>query len=456
MLNVLVVGAGISGLCAAISLRRAGHCVHVYERSALNSEIGAAINIPPNASRFLLAWGLDPARWRFAPSRRVSYLDPFTLQPLDIVFREDGPQAFGGCDLFYAHRVDLHSALKWMAIREDGPGTPATIHLQAKVVGFVSHHPMLLSGSRSDLEAQSTLTAVRKQNSDKPSICLDGGQEVTGDVVIAADGVHSVASDVVLGYKNLPVPPVYSNACYRFLIPLSDLEEDPDTRFLNEDCHGWARLIPHVPTNRRIVTYPCRKYGRLPLNKNPQLDWQASVDISQVLERFSDYHPGILRVISKAKEVKQYPLLYRHPLPAMYKGRMALAGDAAHPMLPHHGQGGAQGLEDGLALGIVLHGASSPADIESRLEIYDRVRRRRASAIQILSNAGLEQSEFVQRELCQYMDPDEIPKTMDETYKYSFGFDVVRETLKAMRQRNPDFRLPEDFFESEVAAVPGQ
>lgn len=75
------------------------------------------------------------------------------------------------------------------------------------------------------------------------------------------------------------------------------------------------------------------------------------------------------------------------------------------------GQGGAQGLEDGLALGAVLHGASTPAEIEARLDIYHRVRHKRASVIQILSNVGQEQSHLVHDELRQYLAENEIPST---------------------------------------------
>lgn len=137
-LNVVIVGAGISGLSAAISLRRAGHIVDIYERSAMNNEIGAAINVPPNATRFLIPWGLDPVRWRFVKTRRVSYNNPFDLSQIAVMSNGTQPKAIGGAELYYAHRVDLHSALKWMATRPDGPGTPATIHVKSDVVACVS------------------------------------------------------------------------------------------------------------------------------------------------------------------------------------------------------------------------------------------------------------------------------------------------------------------------------
>lgn len=137
MLQVIVVGAGIAGLAAAISLRRAGHRVHVYERSSFNNEIGAAINVPPNATRFLEAWGLEPSRWHFVSARRITFIDPMTLETTVNMPADTMAKTVGGAALYYAHRVDLHNALKWLAVREDGPGTPVTIHLGSQVVGYV-------------------------------------------------------------------------------------------------------------------------------------------------------------------------------------------------------------------------------------------------------------------------------------------------------------------------------
>lgn len=142
MLHVIIVGAGIAGLSSAISLRRAGHTVHVYERSSMNNEIGAAINVPPNATRFLTAWGLDPIRWHFVKSRKVTYNDPFTMEQTALLATDTTAARVAGAELYYAHRVDLHNALKWLATRSDGPGTPVVIHLKSDVVGYVSISPV--------------------------------------------------------------------------------------------------------------------------------------------------------------------------------------------------------------------------------------------------------------------------------------------------------------------------
>lgn len=137
MLEVLVVGAGIAGLTTAVSLRRAGHTVHIFERSRMNNEVGAAIYVPPNATRFLTAWGLNPERWHFVKSRRVTIKDPNTMETTLTTSNSDTARNIGGAELYYSHRVDLHSALKWLATREAGPGKPAEIHLGSPVESYV-------------------------------------------------------------------------------------------------------------------------------------------------------------------------------------------------------------------------------------------------------------------------------------------------------------------------------
>jgi salicylate hydroxylase len=136
-LNVVIVGAGIAGLSAAIACRRAGHTVKVYERSRLNHEVGAAIHIPPNASRALLAWGLDPGRAQFVVTKKSFRAHGDTL----VKFHESDERYIEptyGAPWFLAHRVDLHEELKQLATGRDGAGHPAEIHLGNGVAAYVS------------------------------------------------------------------------------------------------------------------------------------------------------------------------------------------------------------------------------------------------------------------------------------------------------------------------------
>jgi salicylate hydroxylase len=135
-LKILIVGAGIAGLSAAISCRRAGHDVQIYERSALNNELGAAIHVAPNASRGLLAWGLDPVRSRFVTCKKSYRAHASTLEK----FHETDEAYIGptfGAPWFLCHRVDLHEELKRLAIGSEGEGKPAEVHLKSEVVKYV-------------------------------------------------------------------------------------------------------------------------------------------------------------------------------------------------------------------------------------------------------------------------------------------------------------------------------
>lgn len=136
-MDVIIAGAGISGLAAAISLRRSGHTVTVYERSSLNNEIGAAINVPPNVARFLLPWGLDPVRSRFVFSQGMYFMSPKTLDEVGHYDHSHNVEKFGA-PLLYAHRVDLHESLKSLATDPDGPGIPVKVHLKSGVTSYVS------------------------------------------------------------------------------------------------------------------------------------------------------------------------------------------------------------------------------------------------------------------------------------------------------------------------------
>ncbi|GKT46214.1 6-hydroxynicotinate 3-monooxygenase [Colletotrichum spaethianum] len=161
----------------------------------------------------------------------------------------------------------------------------------------------------------------------------------------------------------------------------------------------------------------------------------------------------------KATDIKRWPLLYRAPVPTWHKGKMVLAGDAAHPVLPHQGQGGAMGLEDGLALGVVMAGAADASDVEKLLDVYEKIRKSRTSIIQLLSNVAKNDSHLVEKELLEFMPKEDIPKTQKEMFIYNFEYDVVEEAIKIMEEFDPSFHLPHDFFEDDsfnMAHVSGE
>ncbi|KAH8200869.1 hypothetical protein TruAng_004955 [Truncatella angustata] len=419
-LRVTIVGGGIAGLATALALRRAGHVVHIYERSALNNEVGAAMHIPPNATRALLAWGLDPTRAKMVKVKASFRAKASTLEKFHVGTTESSiPHAYGA-PWFFVHRVDFHDELKRLAMGSDGVGLPATIHLKSKVVGY---------------------------DTEGPSITLSDGSIVRSDVVIGADGIHSTAVEAILGRVNEPVPSkdLY-NFCYRFLISAADIEKDPETRFWNLNDDGQMKFFSNTVSNE--IHNFIGLFHQDDLSMMKEEDWQASVDKSTLMERFSDLHPKLKAVIDKATDVKQWALLYREPLPTWTKGRLGLAGDACHPMLPHQGQGGAQGIEDSVVLGLAFCGAEKQ-HVQTRLRLYEQIRRNRASLAQVFSNAGQDEPELIQMEASKYIPLEEVPKTPEEFFDYNFGYDVIRDTLNHLKRLDPAFELPGSFFQNE-------
>lgn len=141
-LNAIIVGGGIAGFSAAISLRRAGHNVRIYERSSFNNEIGAAIHVPPNASRALLAWGLDPRGAKFVTVKSSFRANAKTLERFHVGTTESEVPVKYGSPWFFAHRVDLHEELKRLATEPKGQGEPVEVHLRSEVVKYVSSEPL--------------------------------------------------------------------------------------------------------------------------------------------------------------------------------------------------------------------------------------------------------------------------------------------------------------------------
>lgn len=137
-MEIIIVGAGITGLAAGTSLRRAGHKVIIYERSSLTHEIGAAINVPPNVGRFLLKWGLDPVKSRFVETPGMYFMSHETLEVIPHL-RTDHTRNVEtyGAPLYYAHRVDLHEGLRGLAVG-DGAGEAVGVRVGAEVVSYVS------------------------------------------------------------------------------------------------------------------------------------------------------------------------------------------------------------------------------------------------------------------------------------------------------------------------------
>ena len=338
--RVLVVGGGIGGLFAANALLAHGLRVAVYEQAPALGEVGAGVYVTPNAVRQLERTGLGPAveRWGARVGAESAY------------FRHDGTpiakvqvaDAAGWNACFGMHRADYVELLA--ANLPDG-----VVHTGHRAVAY---------------DEAGGVARVRFAN----------GALAEADAVVGADGIHSEMRPFVFP----PSKPVFHGTIsYRGLVARERLPGWPMDRW-----QMWAGPSKH------FLVFPVRGgamvnyVGFVPADQEMKESWSAPGDPEVLRREFAGWDPRIGRVLEQVDRTFRWALYDREPLPTWSKGRLTLLGDAAHPMLPHLGQGANQSIEDGMALATILAQAGR-ADVPAALQAYERLRRERVAEVQL-------------------------------------------------------------------------
>ncbi|KAJ9653757.1 hypothetical protein H2198_007104 [Neophaeococcomyces mojaviensis] len=353
-LKIIIVGAGIGGLSAAISLRKQGHDVVVFESSRFATELGAAIHVPPNAHGLLKRMGITPSQSGANPCNRVTTYAPNgrKLVSADTIAAGKIWQH----EWVLGHRVKVHNALKETALK---------------------------LGTQLNLA-----NAVSEVNPEDGTVTLSDGSTHQADVVVGADGVHSVTRNTVV--PGHPKPFSSGKSAFRFLIPKQAVLDDPQTRPYAEADGELAMVIGE---DRRLVMYPTSDNTLLnfvcihPENETSSAssgDWNNEATKDMLLTVYKNFHEDFLAILKKAdeKSLKIWRLMDMAVLPSWARGRLALLGDAAHPFLPHQGQGAAVAMEDAAALGTVLERDLGRNEVQDRLLLYQDIRKSRADTLQ--------------------------------------------------------------------------
>jgi 2-polyprenyl-6-methoxyphenol hydroxylase-like FAD-dependent oxidoreductase len=256
--------------------------------------------------------------------------------------------------------------LKDAATALNGKGLPAKLHKASRVV---------------DVDATNS------------TVILENGEEIKGDLVIGADGVYSVTRKVVAGDNFQPYGS--GKSAFRFLITKKSAQDDPLTsKFAQKD----GELLIWYASDRRIVVYPTTNNELLnfvcihPDNETSTGSdtWNNRGNHEKMLEVYKDFDPAVLALLKKAdaETLKVWKLLDMDILPTWVNERLALLGDAAHPFLPHQGQGAGCAIEDAASLAVVLPRDTPREEIKERLQLYENIRMKRANRIQEFSRAA--------------------------------------------------------------------
>ncbi len=331
--------------------------LQLYEQSRFANEVGAAIHVVPNAVGLLRRLGVH------VEERGAVLLEQTRLvkQSGELISTTDNVKTAGRWQnkWFLAHRAHLHKHLKDVATSADGKGRPVQVHTSSKIATADPH----------------TGTVV-----------LEDGTQAHGDLIVGADGVHSVTRAAVTEKEFLPFNSDHS--AMRFLITKESALADPVTR--DWATHNGSMDLWYGP-DLKIVLYPCVNNTRFNFVcihpaalSDASDDYNKSGSKNKLLEVYRDFEPRVLHLLDKvdANTLKVYPLFDMDTLPTFVNDRLALIGDAAHPFTPHLAQGGAMAIEDAVSLAIMLPLGSTPDEVPERLELYNQARYERATTVQ--------------------------------------------------------------------------
>lgn len=341
--RVAIIGGGLGGLTAAAFLQRDGIDVHVYEQAPRLEEVGAGINLDSNATRILQLLGLEEELlktavpldkvWEFRnwSDGRVLYSEPF--------------DANFGSPHVVTHRGDLQNVLK-LAIPEEA----ITLGHRCKLV---------------------------EQHDDGVQIIFENGNTAEADVVVGADGPHSVVRNAVVTSP----PKRFRGAMYRSLVPMDQVPASQTV----PDRTAW------LGRRNFFMRYPVSGGKLLNIAAGVYRDkWDHSTStvaatVDDFLAEFSDWDEEIRTMIQACPETKLWALYDMEPLKRWSLDRVTLLGDAAHFMLPYLGQGAAQAMEDATVLAGYLKHINN-GDAETLLQQYERMRKPRASVVQFMAS----------------------------------------------------------------------
>ncbi|MCU0757684.1 MAG: FAD-dependent monooxygenase [Steroidobacteraceae bacterium] len=348
-MDIALVGAGIAGLTAARALQTFGFRVRVYEQAPRLGEVGAGLTVSPNATHVLNAIGLQGVLERIGMRPERGGVKHWRTGELtvEIPRGHDMLDKYGAA-YYQVHRADLHGAL---------------------AEAILAHDPdaIVLGHSFETLHDDGRRVHLRFAN----------GAAVTADVAIGADGLRSRVRTALFGAER---PKFTGYIAYRGLVPVASLPPGiirPTSCLSTGPGRSFTRYLLRGGTLVNFV-------GLCERDDWAEEGWSIRASVDEVLAEYAGWYEDVRTIIrhTPPEGLIKWALFDREPLERWTVGRVALLGDAAHPMLPFLGQGAAMGIEDGMLLARAFAAAGS---LDEALQRYVEARQSRTTWVMLKS-----------------------------------------------------------------------
>jgi salicylate hydroxylase len=349
----VIAGGGVGGLSAALALAQIGRASLVLERAPAFREVGAGLQLAPNACRILRDWGVlellrdsavAPEMVRIRRGTDGADLARLSLRNAEKIW---------GAPYFNIHRADLLSAL----LEQARKNTLIEIRNGATLTGFI-------------------------EDERGVAVTYRGGDDfrrASGDALIGADGLRSLVRSRLQGDEN-DKPAYTGHTAWRALIPADDLPEAMRRRASNLWLGERAHLVHYPLRGGKVINVVALVEDSWRGDGERGDIWDNEGDRKFLLNRFKSWSREALELVGASDGWLRWPMFDRPPIASWARGRTALLGDAAHPMLPYLAQGAAQAIEDARALARAFQ--ARPDDAAAALADYSSARMERAGRIQ--------------------------------------------------------------------------